>query len=166
MNPNLKKAAAKYKTKIVDINSISSLDAEIINEILIAFSKLEQTELCEILNEYKKKKDKDILYKLLEWNTNFRKVEEIDKNGHKKTFRNFVDIGEGEFLIDVYKLKAICKNEEYNTIHHRMEYLLEIHLFAQNNDDIYNIPYSSKKKRDVDLKEIRKKLLGCGIKIL
>lgn len=166
MNPNLKKATDKYTLKEGTKNPISKIDAEIIQEIMIALSKLEQTELCDILNGYKKDKDERILDLLLEWNTNFVRIDEVEGDEGVKLTRKFINVGKEDLLIDAWNLKAVNKVEDYNNIRQCFVYQIEIQTKSQVDEDYYKLDFDTKKERDNELKKLYKKLIGCGIKII
>lgn len=161
MNEHLTKIYKKYKNKLISINPISQIDAEIINEIIIAFDKLNIKELKDIINDYKKKKDEEIRDKLLDWNINFIKKES------NKIFKKFISFGEKDkYNIDIYKLKAILKEEEYNPILKKQNYLLIVKTSDIEEDNYYTLVFDKEKLRDKELENIKNKLIGYDIKFV
>jgi hypothetical protein len=171
MNKNLQKAVERDKRIPQQISPISSFDAAVFNELIEIVKKLEEQELVEILNSYKKKKDEEIFELLLEWNTNFRpklKIKEEEGNTENRGGfkRNFISINKDEIIIDIYRIGLIIKDQYYNRELTKIIYQIIVN--PGETEDLYTniiIDFENKKNRDKEIDRLKDKLKDFKITI-
>lgn len=163
MNDYLKAAVSRDKRKKQYlISPISKNDAEIIWEIIVALSKLNDTEdIRGIIEEWKFLKDSEIKDLLLQWNIDHP----IGFNNKENTGRRFVQF-EDE-IIELSLIRSVTKFNHYNYSRKITEYRIVINKDFPDSCYLNNFhfSYQTEELRDKKLKHL-KRILGKEIKIV
>ena len=118
MNKYLKAATSKYDGSGGGISPISTMDAEIVWELIVALGKCGCDDIKDILDNYKFLMDEEVRDLLLAWNIEHPDGE--DDSGGKKDIRTFIEFGGG--ILDTWLIKTVDKEDKYNYPENRMDY--------------------------------------------
>ena len=112
MNEHLKKISDNYVSSQSNVNPISKIDAEIIDELTEIVILLGQSSVARILRTYKKDQDLDILTKFRELKDQLQRtrfVEDDERDDDKKTI-DFVKIKDQYFVAEyLVKIRPVEK---------------------------------------------------------
>jgi len=165
MNEHLESAVLQDKRRKKRlISPICQLDAEIIQEIILILEKLSVTDdIKGVIEHWKFLKDEEVRDLLLEWNINHPEGIESDKESESK--RKFIDFEES--VIEVWMIKNIHRDNNYNYATHEMEYRIIVNKDLPERFGLVDLTfsYSSIELRESQLKKL-KKYLSKFIKIV
>lgn len=154
MNEHLKKSCINSEK---DINNISETDAEIIQEIIEFSKKIDQVELTDKLEKWKRDSDVNVRDSLISLNVSFDSEE-----GNKKS-RKFIDIKDESF--EVKYLERITKEDTYCYMRNQTVYNIIINR-SENLKTYYSnsiIEFNDLEERDSQYNIIKDKLKPFGI---
>lgn len=163
MYSNLKGSVDKDKRAKKDIMPISKIDAEIMEEIMVALRNMSQDLLLSILNQYKILPDAQVSTLLKQFNIDYDPANYI---GEDVVAPKFVQIGEGFFQIQ--NIISIERDSQWSYSTSEMQHRLIINKNVLDNLFLSNkiIFFSSLQQRELEVARLRKKLEMYNIKIL
>lgn len=151
-------------TKKKEEFDIESFD-HLIREIKEAFRKLKAIELVDILDQYKKETNENIVDLFLSWNTFFDKNEGVDEESENKSIP-WVEVSSK--CLKVSLLLSIEKDKNYDFMRNKNKY--EILINRTNSDNTYYgntiLSFSTEKDRDREYNNLKLKLNPHGIKFI
>lgn len=162
MKEHLKKASENYNHMALDgVNPISKEDADIIVELCELFRKCNQPEIAQILGNWKKVQDKQVLDELIDYviNGDFEQGDEK----WKKIFVLFDDVSLNIHYILSIGRKKVFK-PELTEGYAGYEYQIVFNEYTSENTYYHNltIKYKNKEERDKKYEQLHELLLDTG----
>jgi len=157
----------KKSSKPIQVSLLSELDAEIMDNLIVALGKLNATKIKAILDDYKIKPDSEIRDALLDYNLNFDSSDKVNQNKYNY-IRNFIDIGNVSLEVKYIKKIGTYENYDYEKADTTDDCWVYYILINEDESSIMTyantaIAFSNFEEREKTLAQIKEKLKKYNI---